>query len=42
MDELEEKARKVKEVRASLVWDDWAIHWLINSLDDLNYHDDSR
>ena len=42
MDELEEKARKIKEVRAGLMWDDWAIHWLINSLDDLDYHDDSK
>ena len=40
MDEIEEKAKRLKEVRFSLVWDDWAIHQLINSLEDLQYPDE--
>jgi hypothetical protein len=39
MDPIEKKAKKLKEVRSELFWDDWAIHWLINSYDELKSKD---
>jgi hypothetical protein len=40
MDPLEEKAKKLIAVREDLFWDDWAIHWLINSLDSIKSQDE--
>jgi hypothetical protein len=40
VDPIEEKGKRLKEVREELFWDDWAIHWLINSLDSIKSQDE--
>ena len=40
MDQIEEKANKLRSIREDLFWDDWAIHWLINTLNDLQSQDE--
>tara|TARA_B100001109_G_C18771637_1_gene431003 strand:+ start:813 stop:941 length:129 start_codon:yes stop_codon:yes gene_type:complete len=42
MDEIEEKAKKLKAIRFTLFQDDWAIHHLINCYERLQCRDEDK
>jgi len=42
MNDFDLKVEKLKDIRYGLVWDDWAIHWLISTVVDINYNDEDR
>lgn len=40
MGDIEEKAKRLVEIRWQLFFDDWAIHYLINTYPDLKWLDE--